>query len=569
MNESSFPESDNPMMRLRLLMVSRVAIVSFLLLLVSFSEIKETGIWPGKSVPFFYTIIIIVYILSIAYLGLLNYLKKLRINVYIQTICDVMVITGLVYVTGGARSIYTVFYPLVIIYSIIFLGRNGGVVSASVCSVLYGFILGMEFYGIIYPAGIFANDDPLPSGYVYTRFFTHVLSFYIIAFLASFVVEQEKKTRQLLEEKENAFGQLGQLHRSIIESVDAGIITLNLQRTIKSFNRSACEITGYTFAEVANRNIAEVFPGFKTQTEVITGNAGRWLSTRRVEIAVQGKNEKDICLGCSVSALKDNRNRRIGEIIIFQDMTAIKEMEDSLEKSRRLAFIGEMAASLAHEIRNPLASISGSIQVLRKGLNLNEADERLMQIILRGKDQLETFMKDFLLLARPHSGVYEKTDISEIIEDVLQSLRYGPDWNEGIEVTWERRIPVATIEVNRTELRQIMGNLLLNAVQSMPEGGELTIGIDRVFPPSANAGEHMEIRISDSGIGIEEGNLKKVFEPFFTTKEKGTGLGLTIVRKIVEGHSGNIRIERNRHDGTTCIVWLPFRGGEELQKSET
>lgn len=568
MSESSYPESDNPIIRLRLLMVSRVAIVSFLLVLVSLSEIKETGTWPGKPVPFFYTIIIMVYIFSIFYLGLLNFLKNLRIHVYIQTMCDVMLITALVYVTGGARSIYTVFYPLVIIYSIFFLGRGGGVVTASVCSVLYSFILGLELNGIIYPAGMFASNYPLPSGYVYTRILTHVLSFYIIAFLASFVVEQEKKTRQLLEERENAFDQLGQLHRSIIESVDAGIVTLNLHGTIKSFNRAASDITGYTFAELVNRNIADVFPGVQTQLEMSIGHARHLLSTRRVEIVVQGKNKKDLFLGCSVSALRDNQNRRIGEIIIFQDMTAIKEMEDNLEKSRRLAFIGEMAASLAHEIRNPLASISGSIQVLQKGLNLNEADEKLMQIIIRGKDQLETFMKDFLILARPHSRIYEKTDIKEVISDVLESLRLGEDWHGEIEVAWKLSAPTTMIEVNRTEIRQVMWNLLLNAVQAMPEGGRMTIGIDTVLS-GADSDEYLEIRISDSGIGIEEADLKKVFEPFYTTKEKGTGLGLAVVSRIIEGHSGKVRIESHRNEGATCVILLPFRGGEELLSAVT
>jgi two-component system, NtrC family, sensor histidine kinase PilS len=563
MNEFFHAEPGSPVKRLRLLMISRVAIVSFLLVLALLSEIKETGVWPGESIPFFYTIIILVYILSIAYIGLLKLHDNLRMNIYIQNICDVMVITGLVYVTGGARSIYTVFYPLVIIYSILFLGRNGGLVIASACSLLYGLTLGLEFYGVVSPMGMFAGDYPLPAGYVYTRILTHVLSFFVIAFLASFVVEQEKKTRLLLEEKENAFKQLDQLHQSIIESVDAGIITVSLQGNIKSFNRAARDITGYTFAEVKDRNIGDAFPGFKTALERDGGTAVRSSSRRRVEITVCGKNNKHVFLGCSVSSLKDNRGIHIGEIIIFQDMTAIREMEDNLEKSRRLAVIGEMAAGLAHEIRNPLASISGSIQVLRKGLDLNETDEKLMQIILRGKDQLESVVKDFLFLARPHSGVYEETDMKEVISDVIESLRYGPDWNEGVQVEPEFMTSATRIEMNQAEIRQVIWNLLLNAVQSMPDGGKLTVAVDRVSVPGGGGDEYMEIRIADNGAGIAEEDLGKVFEPFHTTKEKGTGLGLAVVNRIIEGHSGKVTIESRVNQGTTCFVLLPVHHREE------
>ncbi len=558
MNEVFFPDPGSPIKRLRILLISRVAIVSCLLVISLFSEIKGAGIWPGKSFSFFYLIIFLVYILSLAYGVLFKFLDNVRVFVYLQNICDVLLITALVYVTGGAHSIYSVFYPLVIIYPVLFLGRNSGILIASGCSVLYGLMLGLELYGVIHPAGTFAGDYPLEPGYFYSRILTHVLSFYTTAFLARFVVEQEKKARVLLEEKENAFGQLDQLHRSIIESVDAGIITINLQGRVKSFNRAAGEITGYTSAEVENRNIGDIFPGFKPAPERINRSNGRSLTKRRVEITVPGKNDNNVLLGCSVSPLKDNKERHIGEIIIFRDMTAIKEMEDNLDKSRRLAFIGEMAASLAHEIRNPLASISGSIQVLQKGLDLNETDEKLMQIILRGKDQLEIFMKDFLFLARPHSNVYEKTDLKEVIDDAIESVRYGQDWNESIEVVWELLTPATTIEVNRAEIRQVMWNLLLNAVQSMPDGGRLTIAVSRMTLPGRDSDEYMEIRISDNGMGIDEKDLKKIFEPFYTTKERGTGLGLAVVSRIIEGHCGKIRMESRLTEGTTCIVWLPL-----------
>ncbi len=231
-------------------------------------------------------------------------------------------------------------------------------------------------------------------------------------------------------------------------------------------------------------------------------------------------------------------------------------MELILEKNRRLAFIGEMAAGLAHEMRNPLASISGSIQVLHKSLLLNETDERLMQIILRGKDQLESFMRDFLLLSRPTPGIPEMIKITDIIEDILESIRYLPDWRDDIQVIKSLQDHLPFIRANKTEIRQLIWNVLMNAIQSMPNGGWVTIETGK-DTTDISAGQFLEIKISDNGQGIMENDLGKIFEPFYTTREKGTGLGLAIVNRIVEGHAGKIKVDSRSGEGTTFTIWLP------------
>jgi two-component system sensor histidine kinase PilS (NtrC family) len=268
------------------------------------------------------------------------------------------------------------------------------------------------------------------------------------------------------------------------------------------------------------------------------------------------KENQALILGYSVSTLKDNKGKRIGDIVIFQDLTSITKMEEALEKSRKLAIIGEMAAGLAHEMRNPLASISGSIQILNKDLKLGDTDERLMRIILRGKDQLESIIKDFLLLARPAPGNKETIFIKEIIEDVMESIHFVPDWNNGIKVILQLSDNLS-IHANKTEMREIIWNLILNAVQAMPDGGHLSLETKNKLSVD-NTIEYLEILVSDTGCGIEEAYLNKIFEPFFTTKERGTGLGLAIVNRIVEGYTGTIVIESKIERGTTCIVSLPF-----------
>jgi two-component system sensor histidine kinase PilS (NtrC family) len=550
-------QEEKMVLRLRYLMLLRVAFITFLLGIATFLEIKGEDLLPEISLLSLYLVIITSYILSLFYFFLLNLTKNIKITLYIQAICDVLMITGLVYATGGISSVYAVFYTLVIIYSVLFLERRGGLIIASACSICYGLLLDLEYYKILTPLyAIVSQDNPFTAGYVFSRIIIYILSFYLIAFLAIFVVEQEKKTRTLLQEKETAFDQLDLLHRSIIESVDTGILTINLRGQIKSFNRAAEEITGYSFAEVEDKNIVDLFPEYGDLLENI--HTGGHLNSQqsRVEMYIESHEKKPLTLGCSASFLNDGTGKRIGDILVFQDLTAIKKMELILEKNRRLAFIGEMAAGLAHEMRNPLASISGSIQVLHKSLPLNETDERLMQIILRGKDQLESFMRDFLLLSRPTPGIPEMIKITDIIEDILESIRYLPDWRDDIQVIKSLQDHLPFIRANKTEIRQLIWNVLMNAIQSMPNGGRVTIETGK-DTTDISAGQFLEIKISDNGQGIMENDLGKIFEPFYTTREKGTGLGLAIVNRIVEGHAGKIKVDSRSGEGTTFMIWLP------------
>ncbi|HYA12767.1 MAG TPA: ATP-binding protein [Syntrophales bacterium] len=550
-------QEENIASRLKWLIISRVTIVTFLLGITTFFKIQKTELLPETSIVLLYIISILTYFLSIIYSVFLKNIKNLKVNLYIQTFTDVALITGLVYSTGGIRSIYSVFYPLVIIYSVLFLGKRGGLIIASISSILYGLLLDLEYYGVIPPIySVEAHNYDLNAGYVFSRIFIHILSFYIIALLASFVVEQEKKTRALLAEKKTAFDKLDLLHRIIIQSVDTGIMTIDLHGRIKSFNRAAESISGFIFTEIENKNVAEVFPFFAHMKEIINGEDKGRSAKKRYNMEFVNKENQSLILGYSVSTLNDNKGKRIGDIVIFQDLTSLTKMEEALKKSRKLAIIGEMAAGLAHEMRNPLASISGSIQILSKDLKLGDTDERLMRIILRGRDQLESIIKDFLLLARPAPGNKETIFINEIVEDVIESIHFVPDWHDNIKVSLLLSDNLS-VHANKTEIKAVIWNLVLNAVQAMPEGGLLSLETKNKLSVD-NTNEYLEIKVSDTGCGIDEAYLNKIFEPFFTTKEKGTGLGLAIVNRIVEGYNGTIAIESKTEKGTTFLVSLPF-----------
>jgi len=537
--------------RLRLLIICRLIIITLFLGVAIFLDIKKTGFPVSVStLNFLYFIIAATYFFSLAYILILKIFKQLRINIYLQLAIDILLVTMLVYITGSYRSNYSVLYTLVIIYSVIFLDRYGGLIIASAAGSFYSLLLGLEFCQWLPVLSNIEPDYSLTAEEVLTRILVHIVSFYVLAFLASFVVEQEKKVRSLLMEKESEFDQLDLLFRSIVESVDTGIMTIDFEGTIKTFNRAAELITGYSLAQVKNRLVADVFPEcivtFALQLD-------KRQSKNRMEVVIEARNGRKVHLGCSLSPLKDKQNREIGSILIFQDLTEIRQMEENLEKSKRLALIGEMAAGLAHEMRNPLASITGSIELLRRNLALKDTDDRLMQIILRGKDQLDNFVRDFLLLAKPIPVVREVIDVNETAVDVLENMKLSKDWTNDIKIDCSLAPKVAAF-ANREQLRQVVQNLVLNAVQAMKEGGVLSLATKLM---QVNNKEVVEIKVADTGLGIEEKDLKKVFEPFFTDKEKGTGLGLTIVGRIVDGYGGKIEITSRINQGTVCTVRLP------------
>jgi two-component system, NtrC family, sensor histidine kinase PilS len=541
--------------RIRWLMLSKVVIISFLLGLTAFAEIIGMGAQQAISAPILFKTILLAYVLSILFISLIKYIRNITLNIYIQSLCDIALITSTVYATGGIHSIYSIFYPLVVIYSVLFLGRRGGLIVASVAGIFYGLLANFEFHRLIFPQlyPSFPAYD-LSSGDILTRVVSHILSFYLVAFLASFVVEQERKVRSLLVEKQSAFDQLDLLHRSIIESVNNGILTVNLKGRIKSINRAAAEITGYLLREIENQAFSEIFPDGPFLAG--SGDTANTISVAKThfETPFTTGSGKKLVLGGSVSPLRDSQGTMIGNIVVFQDLTEIIEMRKSLEKSRQLALIGEMAANLAHEIRNPLASIGGSIQMLKGGMAKDRTNAKLMQIILRGKDHLESFLRDFLLMARPAQGTREAIDIRETIKDSIESLRTIADWHELHEVVMSVTDGPLNIQANKTEIRQILWNLMLNAIQSMPDGGILKV---EARPVQVEKRDGAQISIGDTGCGIDEEQLSKIFDPFYTTRDAGTGLGLAVVKRILEGYGGNIHTQSEPGKGSTFTVWLP------------
>ena len=540
--------------RLFFLIASRVILVTLLLGTIVFLDIRKHEFSISQiTINFYYFVTAAFYFFSVVYIVLAKLFRNIRGNIYLQLTVDIVLITFLVGLTDNIQIDYSLFYTLVIIYSVPFLGRKGGLIIASVASVFYATLLCLKFFDLLPFVSSITYYYNFNFYDILTNILVHVVSFYVLAFLAGFAVEQEKKTRYLLEEKESEFNQLDLLFRSIIESVYTGVMTVDLRNGIKTFNKAAEEITGFSRSKVVDLKVDDVFPEFLPfmDTEMIDKQF-----KNRIEVLITGDNGAKINLGLSVSPLKGRNENQIGSILIFQDLTQITEMEKKLEMNKKMAIIGEMAAGWAHEVRNPLAAITGSIELLKKGLELEGTNKRLMEIILRSKDQLDSFARDFLLLARSVPASRESVDLKEVIEEVLEHIKLSPEWKDEIRVEKKIAVNIKAL-ANKEQVRQIINNLVLNAVQSMEEDGVLSVETKTVELDDEK--KYAEIKIMDTGCGISKEDLARVFEPFFTNKTKGTGLGLTIVNHIVDGYNGKIKIDSSINKGSVCYVWLPVK----------
>jgi len=531
------------------LLFCRVLIVTFMLGLATFIQFQARSL-SENSLTWIYVIITLLYVFSFGFLILLKKTKNISVNIYLQLITDNVLITSLVYVTGGISSIYSSFYHMVIIYSALFLNLRGSIIAASLSSILYGTLLDLEYYHIITPMYAPQTGYPFSAGYAFASMFIYIVSFYTVAFLISVIVEKEKFTRRLLAKKASEFNKLDLLHRRIVESVDLGIITIDLSGRIQSMNQAAQNLTDTKFETIVNQPLKKVLK-FIPDTCLSSVSQNHELSEQDVQYLSDTATR---IYRIAVSSLLDRKHIKIGKIIIIKDVTQIKEIESDALKSKQLALIGEMAAGLAHEIRNPLASLGGSIQLMQKNLDLDPKNQRLMNIILRGRKQLENLVKDFLLLSKNSSKRVDDIHICNLVQETLESIKYASAWNDNIRIHHTCQVE-SVLSGNQTEIKEIIWNLTINAVQSMPDGGILTVKCNEI---DMKEGRYISIQITDTGCGIENQSIQKIFTPFYTTKERGTGLGLAIVNRITESHDGKLSIKSTVGKGSCFTILFPL-----------
>ncbi len=544
-------------------MFYRAVVVTLLLGATLLVQSKESHLFPHASTNHLYILIGITYALTLAYSVCQRWVTRLKAFAYVQILGDVVFITLLIFFTGGIESIFSWVYLLAIFSAGTILYLRGGLLIASVSSILYGSLLDLEYYQVILPLGTrLSLSAGYQSSYVFYLISINLVAFYLVAILSAYLSEQVRRKEEELKKHLVDYKQLERLYKHIVQNANSGLVTIDEFGRITSFNRMAEEITGYKLEEVYQNEISSLLPRLLAWSQTVGWRPERgWGKLRfsRWETDFKRKDGAALILGFSASPLRDSNDQEIGCIFIFQDLTKLREMEEELKRADRLAAIGSLAAGMAHEIRNPLASISGSIEILKEELVGSSQHQEIMDIVLRETGRLNSLITDFLLFARPAPPDKERIYLNGMIEEVLQMFSNSPDCGPGIHLL-TRFEDDLFLEGNPQQVKQIFWNLFINAVQAMPQGGDLRIELRRCPGRFSFVGEPVqgEISVSDTGCGIKEEVLPRIFDPFFTTKEKGTGLGLSIVHSIVENYRGKITVRSQIGQGTTFIVYFPL-----------
>ena len=493
-------------------------------------------------------------LLATTYLASLAYaisLRRIQDPIHfadIQIGVDLVLVTLLVHATGGAQSGYTFLY-LIDVVAVSALPKGFGAASVSLASALLFVSISLLGYLKILP--------PITGQTVFPWDLTREeLVFRIVIFLAGLLsvgslgvslARQRRKAGERLAIHQQLVGDLASLHQDTIRCLSSGLVTTTLDGTITTMNDAACDILGITGAPPLGQKLASHIPSL----ELVLAKAGALGRVLRDEVDAIRADGVERHLGLSATPLSDHTGNVTGRVIHFQDLTDLRHMEQAVARAERLAGIGRLAANIAHEIRNPLASISGSVEVLKRLPGADAETCNLVDIAVREVDRVNALISNLLDYARPRTEDRQRLDLGEMVAEIAKIFEQE---RRAKEVRLQLRAQTGVwVEAASGQMQQVLWNLLRNAVEAMPEGGTIylsTVKRNATTPESI-------LMVRDAGIGIPREDLEHIFEPFFSRKTGGTGLGLATTARIVEDHKGTIDVLSQPGKGTTFTIRLP------------
>jgi two-component system sensor histidine kinase PilS (NtrC family) len=472
----------------------------------------------------------------------------------LQFVIDIILVTWLVWTTDVIHSPYIAIYIVVIAAASIFLGPRDAVVISVGCAVAFTASALAVLNGASQPATRALLEAGRAQTFQSIGLFD--VAFLVVGLLSARLAARQSRSDVRLKAANQSLRTLRALHERIVESIRSGVVTTDLQGRIYTFNAAAEEITGYDEADVSGQDASIFFGEIKAliDNSMETGGVGE--ASPRFEANCLTADGLRLRLGFSISPLFSETGETTGTVITFQDLTHIRALEETSRRQDRLAAIGRMAASIAHEIRNPLAAMRGSIQMLRADMEGESSQTELMEIILRESDRLNRIISDFLSYARPRSMIQSQVDVGELLRQTFTLLRHSAEIREKQII--EEALPVepALVSADSEQLQQVFWNLARNALQAMPAGGTLRAEVQR------HSHHRVRIAFSDTGRGMSPEQVEHLFEPFSSTTG-GTGLGLSIVYQIIRDHGGTINVRSREGQGTTITIELP-REDEEV-----
>ena len=493
----------------------------------------------------FIVAVLLAYSISVFHLALLQFWREFRLQSILQIATDLLLVSLLIYVTGGVDSSLNFLYPLVIIVASILLSRRWAYVTAGVAFILYGAVLELCFFQVI-PS--YSSTHPglrTLQGIVVVNLFGYAA----IAYLAGLLAAKLRQTDTRLQRTRGALENLQALSESIIRSTSNGLITTSLDGRITLVNPSAEKLLERIEAELLDQPVASLFQDALPQP-------GAQLNYGEIRFIAPNNYRKTFRV--LVSELTVPERGSVGHVYTIDDLTQLRRLEREVRMQDRLAAVGRLSAAIAHEIRNPLTSIAGSASLLSEMLDLKDEHRRLLQIVTRESERLNGIITDFLAYSRNKKYEFANVDLVPLLEDTLILLEHRFEaQNTRIKIERNYSVQQAPVLADGDRMKQVFWNFCENAVRAMKKGGTLTIGIEAF-------GSDWQVTFADSGPGMSQEMVEKVFEPFQSQFEGGTGLGLAIVYQIVQAHEGKVWVRSKPGQGCTFVLRLRRAAEQEM-----
>jgi two-component system sensor histidine kinase PilS (NtrC family) len=503
-----------------------------------------------------YVLIGWTYALSAIYASSLRLTKRAPWLVDLQLAFDAMTVSAFVWITGGIATYFSFIFVLPIIAAGALLFRRGALRVTVLSMLLYTGMVILQYTGsAVQPWSVWEPGLPVPLPPQLVAQYTvgvNLLGFVAVGLLSGSMAERVRVADARLADASSAIANLKAYSEYIVNSMTMGLVTTDPAGRVLTFNRAAEGITEHAAESVTGQNVADVLrlpPEFVASLDTGFQRAG----SQRADYRYKRVGGTEIDVGLSATHL-ETPSGRAGLLFTFQDVTTIRRLERDARMQQRLAAVGEMAAGIAHEIRNPLASISGSMQILRNELDLNGEQTQLMDIVLRESERLNQTISSFLAYARPQRFGITRLDLRPVLQDAALLLRNSAEVGGAHVVEVDVPDEPVWCEADEGQVRQVIWNLATNGLRAMPDGGRLRLGARR-----NDGGASGILVVQDEGVGIPEAELDAIFQPFHGAFDKGTGLGMAIVHRIVNDYGGEIQVTSTTGAGTTVEVRLPAR----------
>ncbi len=545
------------LLRVKTVMVLRlIFLTGFVILLITFERnaTRSTPVLPLSIV------LCTAYFLSLSYALFLRVGMRLSQLAWMQVVGDLFVVGGLLYATGGIESPLSFLYLFVVIETSVILPRSACYLAAAGASIIYGVLVDLEYFGMVTPIYFFPKAKVSHQGaFLFYTAVMNIASYFAVAFLSSILTHRLRLVKEELEKKRIQMEQLEEFHQRVVQQMGNGLMTTDAQGRITSANTAFETLFGYKSTELKNRYCYEILDidplreFFRAQDEMTL--------PCYIENECLDRNGESLRVGIKISVLSQVESGPQGYICVFEDLTDIRIMEEKVSQSEQLAAVGRFSAGLAHEIRNPLASLSGSIQYLKEGLKLDGTNQRLMEIVLSETERLNEIVTGFLNYSLPKKKNPMEVDFTQLLDDVVSLLKNSNEFHSSIELVVDLPKEHVMIQSDPEQLRQLIWNLCINGVQAMDKEGTLKLSLYRVtghyHPMFSTRRQGYLFTVEDQGKGIPADKIGVIFDPFFTTREEGVGLGLATVKKIIEQLGGHIGLTSDPGVGTTFEVFFP------------